>query len=510
MKKIICALLVAAFVAATASGCTVSFGSGGQDSKTDSSESQSSASQASPADSSTPESSSADEDSCTALSKKPKAELLSSFSADDMTNIGGFKHTDHSIYYYTGSYENDADSKYGIINSDTNKVEDAVYTFMDEAKYENSSNHEKSYLVCSKATSSKSISDMNSVGLISTTGEELVPLKYASIQVLNDKYAKVVTVTSETSSKGDALVYKNPDSAWATVGMSDNATLYKGKWQIYDLEKKALVKGVEGTSTENISARGGIIKVGSEKYYSSTGDQLENITKLLDNGCYTVENGGITHVNDSDGNKLFQFDNKAVSLYGAFSDLTFIERVNDVYYVVDKSGNKISGDFEKSVTKEGDYYFKYIDDGYEMYDINAKKVYNGNIKYYNYNKIYGVMRITDSDDNYIFLDSDANIIGKLSKSNAEHGDSLAGVAYQSSGSKYNAYCYADKSFSIECPSYPKTCFFMTLSNDKGVISALDKTKLVDENYTTITTNGYGLVLAKKTDGSADLYKISMS
>ena len=510
MKKIICALLAATFLSAgVISGC-----SSGEAQPTaqssDSSSSQSSA-ESSKEESSKEESSNQGVDVAVTSLMKPKAELLASLSADNLSNIGGFESTKGGFFFYTGSSKYDENAKYGVLNSDTNKIENAEYTYMQEATYQDSSNHKNCYLACTKAKSTKSISDMNSFGLISTTGKELVPLKYANVQVLNDKYAKVVTVESETSDKSSALLYKNPDDKSFSIGMSSNATLYKGKWQIYDLEKKALVPGVEGKTAEDISAKGSIIKVGKDKYYGSTGDQIEKIAKLLDNGAYTVETGAITHVNDTDGKKLFQIDNKSVYISDAYDDNTFLECVNSTYYIVDSSGNKISGDFDKAVTKEGSLYTKYVDSGYELYDINAKKVYDGDIKYCSYNKQFDIYKITDNNKKVFYLDKDAHVIATLPDDSNLSKDEVNGIAYiKGQYNPYSVYCFADKKPSIISKDSPKVCAPFSFGNGSGVISALDNSTLIDENYTSIISNSYGLVIAKKTDGSADFYKITIS
>ena len=510
MKKIICALLAATFLSAgVISGCSSGEAQPPAQSS-DSSSSQSSA-ESSKEESSKEESSNQGVDVAVTSLMKPKAELLASLSADNLSNIGGFIGINQGFFYYTGSSRYDENAKYGVLNSDTNKIENAEYSYMQEASYQDSNNHKLGYYSCTKAKSTKTISDMNSFGLVSTSGKELVPLKYASIQVLNDKYAKVVTVESETSDKSNALLYKNPDDKAFSIGMSSNATLYKGKWQIYDLEKKALVPGVEGKTAEDISAKGSIIKVGKDKYYGSTGDQIEKIAKLLDNGAYTVETGAITHVNDTDGKKLFQIDNKSVYISQAYDDNTFLERVNSAYYFVDSSGNKISGDFDKVVSKEGSMYTMYVDSGYELYDINAKKVYDGDIKYCSYNKQFDIYKITDHDGVITYLDKDAKVIAALPDDSNLITDETNGVAYvKGQSNPYSVYCFADKKPSITSKDSPKDCAPFSFDNGSGVISALDNSTLIDENYTSIISNGNGLVIAKKTDGSADFYKITIA
>lgn len=508
MKKILCALLASSFVfAGVISGCSMG-GNQASTQNSNSGSSQSSAQSSDAGESSNADESSADTQSGDAMAKKPKAELISTLSADDMSSINNFESTDMSMFYYTGSSKYAEDAKFGIINTDTGKIENAEYSFLEEAKYDNKDNTQKRYYAATKSKSQKTVSEMNSFGLVSTTGEELVPFKYASLEVLNDKYVKVITITGETADKGSALVYKNPDSNSFSIGMSDDATLYKGKWQIYDIEKKALVSGVEGTTAESISASGSVIRVGTEKYYGETGDQLDNIDKLFDNGCYTVESGGITHVNDTNGKKLFQFDNKAVYLTDAFDDNTFVEHVDDKYYIVDGSGNKISADFDKAPEKNGSYYFTYTDELYNMYDIDGKQVYNGSIKSYRYNKLSKTYRITDKDEGITFLDENAKVIGSHAKT--DKGDYYEGVSYESSGDDYAVYSFADKSYSIKSKDYPKTCFIFSFSNGSGVISTINNSAIIEENYSSFNTNGNGLVLAKKLDGSADLYKISMA
>ena len=164
MKKIICALLAATFLSAgVISGCS----SGEAQPPAQSSNSSSSQSSAeSSKESSKEESSNQGGDVAVTSLMKPKAELLASLSADNLSNIGGFESTKGGFFFYTGSSKYDENAKYGVLNSDTNKIENAEYTYMQEATYQDSSNHKNCYLACTKAKSTKSISDMNSFGLI--------------------------------------------------------------------------------------------------------------------------------------------------------------------------------------------------------------------------------------------------------------------------------------------------------------------------------------------------------
>lgn len=508
MKKILCSLLAATFVSAmVVSGC--SFGTAPAPASSDgasSQASQSSQSSQESSESSKDDSSSSDADNASTSYRKVKATLLKSYTADDMNNIGGFDSCKNGFFFYTGSGRSDPDSKFGVINTDTYEVQNAEYTYMEEAK--GSSSLDTHFYACTKATSHEKISEMNSFGIIDTTGKLVVPLKYASIEILNEKYAKVVTISDKTTNESDALVYQNPAGVIA-VGKSDNATLYKGKWQIYDMEKNALVKDLQGTKAADIEAKGSIIKV-DKNYYGSTGDQLDNVDKVFETGCYTVVAGGITHVNDSNGTKLFQFDNKSVYLTNAFDDDTFIESVDSKYYLVDKSGAKISADFENSFEKKGNYLFSYNSDTslYDMFTIDGEKAYTGEIDSFNYYSDNEVFRLEDKDDNVTYLDKDAKLIGVYKKRDSKVSfDTTSGIGYLS-GDSYRVYNYSDKDLTITSESSPKTIGIFTFSNDKGAVNTLDGSKLIPEDYNSTVTTGHGMAIFKKTDGSADLYKIS--
>lgn len=441
--------------------------------------------------------------------KKLKVKLLASFNAEEMMKIGGYGVTDSSFYYYTGHSKNDKEARFGIINSSNYKVESADYTFLEEASYQDAANVDKHYYICSKSTSVKDVADMNSNGLISTTGEELVPMQYAAIQVLNDRYAKVVTILGETKNKKEVLVYKNPetsDDRNPNTAMSNDATLYNGRWEVYDLKKKAVVKNVNGVIPTEIAARGAIIIVG-DKYYNAKGELVSGVINAFKNGYYSVAVDANTSLNDINGKSLFQYDNRVTTLYEAFDDNTFLEQEKGSYFIVDISGKKVSADFNYAVAKAGSYYFAYSDDGYLMFDKNAKLVYGGQIKSFKYQKDVDVFCLCDNDDNYTYLDGSAKVIGKLPAATKSDGD--YGIAYEISTSKYSVYNFKEGKFNIETDKAPKTCGMFSISNNSAVVNVLDNTALVNADYTSFATNGNGLVIAQRPDDSADLYKIIM-
>ena len=441
--------------------------------------------------------------------KKPKAKLVASFNAQDMMKIGGYGVTDSSFYYYTGHSKNDKEARFGIINSSTNEIESAGYTFLEEASYQDAANVDNNYYICSKSTSVKNISDMNSNGLISTSGEELVPMKYAAIQVLNDRFAKVVTIYSETKNKKEMLVYRNPetnDDRNTNTAISNDATLYSGRWEVYDLKKKALVKNVTGIIPTEISAKGAIVIVG-DKYYNAKGELINGVINAFKNGYYSVAVDANTSLNDVNGKKLFQYDNRVTTLYEAFDDNTFLKQEKGVYSIIDTSGEKVSAEFNYAVAKAGAYYFAYTDEGYLMFDKDAKLVYGGQIKSFKYQKDVDVFCLCDNEDSYTYLDGSANVIGKLPV--ATKSDEDYGIAYEISSSKYSVYNFKESKFSIETEKAPKTCGMFALNNNKAVISVLDNTALIDGDYTSFATTGNGLVIAQKSDDSADMYKITM-
>ena len=128
-----------------------------------------------------------------------------------------------------------------------------------------------------------------------------------------------------------------------------------------------------------------------------------------------------------------------------------------------------------------------------------------------YNKQFDIYKITDHDGVITYLDKDAKVIAALPDDSNLITDETNGVAYvKGQSNPYSVYCFADKKPSITSKDSPKDCAPFSFDNGSGVISALDNSTLIDENYTSIISNGNGLVIAKKTDGSADFYKITIA
>lgn len=498
MKKIICALLAATLAASLAmTGCQMS------GSTTSSQQpNQNNGSSVSPQQSNQNNGNNSVQDNANTPSNSSsltiKSSLLKSYSADDMAAIERIMDCKTGFYYSTAG-SGGGEGLYGIINSETNEILNAEYTVMEPA-----SGREKDFYKCTKAKSANSVKEMNAFGLLDSTGKELIPLQYASIDVLNDHFAKVVTVDGKTTSKDDALVYQN---SGLSIGVNDDSTLYTGKWQIYDLDKGTIVPNLEGKKADNIDAKGKLLKIGSD-YYEAGGNKLDMVDNVFNNGCYTVDSGGVTHVNDTDSNKLFQV-NSSIAVNQASDDSTeisFVEYDGKKRVIVNESGEKISAEFEKSITKAGNFCFEYKDDNYIMYDLQANKVYNESISNYDYNKTFGLYDIKDKNKQHTYLNKSGQKIGSVAEGEGVNVDK--GVVFKSSGNSRSIYSYADNSFSLEADRCDTVAPFV-YSNNKGAFNVLNKATVINEDYIEIKTNGNGLAICKKSDGSADLFKITV-
>jgi len=157
------------------------------------------------------------------------------------------------------------------------------------------------------------IADLNCYGLANAEGELLIPEKYASFDVLNERYVRVYEVTEQAEGKDDALVYMS-NSDWSFLPDEDDA-YFKGNWYVYDIEAGGLVDGVSGTKPYYVFARGDVIEYYDDnydtQYVDANGKEWKHTWFIEEDlGIYGIndEEKGEATVYDKDGKKLFTYD----------------------------------------------------------------------------------------------------------------------------------------------------------------------------------------------------------
>ena len=185
------------------------------------------------------------------------------------------------------------DGKYGVVSLDGAKDTGPVYASAREATYQ-------TVIVTEKEFGGDAL---NTSGLIGSDGSLLVPAKYANIEVLNERYARVFTADKETSKEDNAVVFENDGSFYSTA--VSGCKMYSGKWEVYDLQKKELVKNVSGTSAKHyVVAKGQFILYYDAKERQVTCDakgvEVTDGKQIFDNGSYIFEMNGKSTVYSAD------------------------------------------------------------------------------------------------------------------------------------------------------------------------------------------------------------------
>jgi len=372
------------------------------------------------------------------------------------------------------------------------------------------------------------IADLNCYGLANAEGELLIPEKYASFDVLNERYVRVYEVTEQAEGKDDALVYMS-NSDWSFLPDEDDA-YFKGNWYVYDLEAGALVAGVSGTKPYYVFARGDVIEYYDDnydtQYVDANGKEWKHTWFIdEDRGIYGIndEEKGEATVYDKDGKKLFTYDSEKYDMGSASEELfgDYFKVYGDkddelVTYLMDDSGKIVSSAFENIEGTEGNF----IDArGVGVCDFDGNVIYatEDYINLYD-DGIYGAVFSFESDDKLVVLDKDGNIIVE----DAEAEINAYSCIYKEIDGETLYYCYADKDYTIKATYIIGAEFVAKVKQESdeytGLYDVVDviSGEVIIEGYTDYDASGLlyfedgsigYYIYAEKAEGGYDIYEI---
>ena len=355
-KRVLCALFAAALLATSVmAGC-----SGGEASANN-----------------TPSSSQADDSKNDASKAEDTESQASSLLSLGSGTLAGLKATKvNSVSFEAKAviresagfvYETD-DGKFGVMPFDGSARSDAKYVNVNSAGMpENGTG----YFTVRTSTDTANV---NNVGLIDDKGNEILPSKYAFISQLNERYFKVITADKETTSKGDA-VYEVEEELTLSTSLDNTvyvetvkkdeftgkAAMYTGKWEVYDLKNKAMVKDAAGTKPRSLKALGQFIifdeENNNEIRLNGSGSAITDSRTILSNGDYVLEINGKSAVYDSEDRRLFNFNSSEYSIY-SFEDPYYVGRIesNNNFVLINEQGETVSAEIDgyiSSVAPQG-------------------------------------------------------------------------------------------------------------------------------------------------------------
>ncbi|MBQ1308352.1 MAG: WG repeat-containing protein [Ruminococcus sp.] len=467
-KRIVCALFAASLMATAAlAGCS------GSPVPVPVPAPASSAASAAPA-----ESSAAPAEQSSQQSEAPRGDaVIGKLSA---RKVGSVKLNTDDVEYTGSGYIYQIAGKYGVVSLDGSKDTGAKYAAAKEASGSYGSN--KGFIAVRELSSDNK--NINTTGLVDRNGNEVIPCKYAGIEMLNDRYAKVITADKETKDKDAALIYFT--DKMFSLSPDEGDTMYTGKWEVYDVTTKQLVKNVSGTHPYTVSAKGQFVIFKDDSANSVTVDATGLATnegkKIYDDGSYKLEKNGKGEVYDTDDQLLFTYDENAYEV-SRYVEPYYVARTTDAnykhtYFLLDKKGNTVSKEF----SEELDYVTPaFVLSGKRVCKLDGTQLFPNDYSTLKVDKRYGDVYSASKSSSYTIFDKNGTVL--FANDSGEEGVSASAFyAYKKDGYGLHYYNFGAKTFSID--GSIKGDWYVSVDNGKvcDLVQTRTGEKIIDSSY----------------------------
>lgn len=422
---------------------------------------------------------------------------------------------------HDGGYYQDLNTrKYGIVSADGSHDTGAIYykcTPVFNGKY---------YIVTTteQPQNSTNGSDFNLEGLVDEFGNVIIPTEYFTLDVLNERFAKVTQATERTFNEDECLVYLHVGQDIVILGDIDEEDLmYKGNWYIIDIQTGMKVPGASGTSVFNAYAKGDYITIETrengnyiEKTINYAGQPLPEDATLFSNGCYALLNGNIGSVYATNGTKMFDYDPYGYVPYTSEGDYFLARKtVNNAtkYVIMDESGSIVSAELaDAPYIIKGEVYNDW--DG-NFFNLNGTRFVSGQFSTSFYveewfgNNVY-ILRDSEKDI-YLMYDSNGNLLCSEEGLDDAYFDTSNFTAFNKIGDQYYYYSHKDNGFTIIGKGYSLPFMVKSPSGAScNLVSSITGETLITgyDDYTYAGSFSDTLyVYAKKADGTYDVYTV---
>ncbi len=379
--------------------------------------------------------------------EQPEAPVKGNVSVEKLWNIKLDVEDDSDWNFHADSIYYEKSDMHGIMSLDGKFDTGAVYTYLKRSYYKNAA---YPYYIVSKKKAGDDIEALNIKGLVDTSGKEIIPQKYADIDVLSEKYANAYELVEAVTQIGNKKYYLTVDE-----------TTYITNVHTYDLTTGEIVwtnKCVsdEYGNTDYVDdAFGDYLAFQSSGHFEKVdGTVLPEGALLFKNGSYAFE-GVVYNTNDK---KLFAYDEDdyvPVEMLEEYYLSSKTEGENTSYVLVDKVGKKVTSVLSGRPAIYGDLLFV----NGQLYDFVGNKIIDGKFDGVYYESNIGdywvlINTLTDYDTKYTYIDREGNMIYECMV--GKDSDILVAklcpfVIYKSSEKK--VFCFADKDFTISATPY---------------------------------------------------------
>lgn len=404
-----------------------------------------------------------------------------------------------------GLYYKDESGKYGIMTLDGKKDTGAKYTYCEPM--------DNYFQVMTVDTTDITDADsLNCMGVVDVNGKEIIPMKYASISTLNERYIRVCEVTEQTDNKDEALVYYT-DNAFS-ITASDDDTFFKGKWYIFDVTKGKTLDGVTGTQAYNIYAYGDFVQYVTDDEEQITvnhkGEKLPEDADLFENGYYALATDNTGAVYDSANKKVFDYE--LDGFVPSDSEGEYIVAVKSgssrKYVLMDMEGKVISAEFPDMPQVYGELIYA----GEKIYDFDGNVVIEGTFTQVYFEQHLGNAWFLKNDSDYTLIKKDGTVLYKGTEDDTISFDPYTKFAIRKKADDKNLYySLADKDFTLEGSALAPWLIQVTKPNyTYDVADAISGKTIISgyENYSYVNVPGSVIyVYATKADGGIDIYAV---
>ena len=339
-------------------------------------------------------------------------------------------------------------------------------------------------------------------------------MKYASFNVLNERYVQVFEVTERIYSKDNALVYYTTHKFSFTA--SDDDVFFKGKWHVYDVVAGSLVSGVSGTKSSTVIAKGNYLTytddAGTRRVVNEQGVVLPKDATLFEDGSYAIE-GKIGEVYDTTGKKMFGYDLTGFIPQRAHENYYIARKYADginKYAVMDQTGKVVSAEFGDLIS----IYKELIHCGGKVYNFKGENVIEGEYASVNHDKMFGSCWLLREDDDYTIIKNDGSILYKGTHNKnglIVYPDDF--VAGQKKDGDYYFFNHATKDYSLKGNTFASWIIKTGSVNSLYNVTDTMTGKTLLEGYSSYSyseTDSTALYVYAKYNGGADVYLIVSS
>lgn len=213
--------------------------------------------------------------------------------------------------------------------------------------------------------------------LIKEDGTIIIPFGPGIISFLDnsERFLKVVYAEEETDNIEEAIMYIT--SSIASIGPSENDTLYKGYIKVFDIEANEFIESITVTTpTTKIYGCGDTVYV---KNQGENGVLYDNTGAVLNNNVEMSIDGNFFY--DHQNNMYIVYNNRLERLFETEFRLWALKGISD--YIVYNDGKNKQG----LMDKQGNTVVQAEYDGISSFNEKSCKIYKKSDK----NSVYGVL-----------------------------------------------------------------------------------------------------------------------